>query len=81
MLRSALLDEKRPRFFSLDKMRGDSRFRGRWWPGMPSQGGMGISTHEELRQGCHFRGEATPQLLHSHSTRSVTFYQHNEQLS
>lgn len=34
-----------------------------------------MSTHEELRQGCHFRGKATLQLLHSynHSTRSVTF--------
>lgn len=48
---------------------------------MPSQGGMGVSTHEELRQGCHFKGKATPQLLHCDSNRSVTFYQHNEQLS
>lgn len=80
MLCSAPLDEKRPRFFSLGKMRGDSRFRGHWWPRMPSQGGMGIST-QELRQGCHFRSKAIPQLLHSYSARSVTFYQHNEQLS
>lgn len=49
-LRSALLDEKRPRFSSLNKMRGDSRFKGHWWPRMPSQGGMEISTQEELRK-------------------------------
>ncbi|RLV82387.1 hypothetical protein DV515_00016704 [Chloebia gouldiae] len=72
MSSSAPPDEKRPRFFSLNRVKGDSGFRGCWWPRRPSQGGMGISTHKELRQGCHFRGKAIPQLSHSRSTRKET---------
>lgn len=68
-------------FSSLNKIRGDSRFRGHWWPRMPSQGGMVTSTPKELRKDLlaasrqHFRGKATHQLLHSynHSIRAVIF--------